>query len=89
MAQEHSDSPPAIDHSDRNKRTGLLLFVVYLALYGGFMAWNVISPASMATPVLLGMNLAIVYGFGLIIAALCLAIAYVILANRGQRDQAR
>jgi uncharacterized membrane protein (DUF485 family) len=89
MAQEHDDSPPAIDHSDRNKRTGLLLFVVYLAMYGGFMAWNVISPSSMATPVLLGMNLAIVYGFGLIIAALGLAIAYAILANRGQRGQAQ
>ncbi len=85
MAQEHDDSPTAIDHSDRNKRTGLLLFVVYLTLYGGFMAWNVISPSSMATPVLLGMNLAIVYGFGLIVAALVLAVAYVILANRGQQ----
>jgi len=84
MTHENDESPQAVQHDDRNRRTALLLFVVYLAMYGGFMAWNVISPASMATPVLLGMNLAIVYGFALIVAALLLAIAYVVLANRGQ-----
>jgi uncharacterized membrane protein (DUF485 family) len=58
------------------------LFAVYLSLYGGFMAWNVIAPVSMARPVLFGVNLAIVYGFGLIIVALVLALVYARYANQ-------
>lgn len=66
----------------RNRRAGLALFAVYLALYAGFMAWNVVDPSGMARPVLLGANLAIVYGFGLIAAALVLALLYVAICNR-------
>lgn len=68
----------------RNARYGLALFVLYLAFYAGFMALNVIDPVGMARPVLLGMNLAIVYGFGLIAAALVLALVYMALCRRGQ-----
>ena len=60
----------------------LSLFAVYLSLYGAFMAWNVVDPVSMARPVLFGMNLAIVYGFGLILVALVLSLAYARYANR-------
>jgi len=60
----------------RNARIGLILFCVYLTLYGGFVLLNAFSPDSMeATPVA-GVNLAILYGFGLIIAALLLALIY-------------
>ncbi len=66
----------------RNARYGLILFAVYLALYAGFMAVSTLSPRAMAAPVLLGINLAIVYGFGLIIAALVLALIYMALCGR-------
>lgn len=69
----------------RNARYGLLLFAVYLALYAGFMALNVVDPVAMARPVWLGMNLAIVYGFVLIIAALALALVYMVLCRRPAR----
>ena len=60
----------------RNARIGLILFCVYLALYGGFVFLNAFSAESMeATPVS-GVNLAIIYGFGLIISAIILSVVY-------------
>ena len=64
-----------------NAKLGLVLFFVYLALYGGFMALSVLNPKLMASPVLMGVNLAIVYGFGLIFAALLLACVYMALCK--------
>jgi uncharacterized membrane protein (DUF485 family) len=60
----------------RNARMGLVLFAVYLVLYGGFVLLNAFSPETMeATPVA-GINVAILYGFGLIIAAFVMALLY-------------
>jgi len=73
----------------RNARLGLMLFSVYLLLYGGFMALNVMSPKRMAEPALFGLNLAIVYGFGLIVAALVLALVYMALCKPEQKGDAK
>ena len=59
-----------------NARLGLYLFAVYLLLYGGFVFLNAFAPQTMeATPVA-GVNLAVLYGFALILAALLLALLY-------------
>lgn len=64
-----------------NARLGVRLFFVYLLLYGGFVLINAFAPAKMeATPVA-GLNLAILYGFGLIIGALVLSLVYGALCN--------
>jgi uncharacterized membrane protein (DUF485 family) len=60
----------------RNARVGLVLFCVYLVLYGGFVGLNAFSPATMEETPIAGVNLAILYGFGLIVAALLLALLY-------------
>lgn len=60
----------------RNARIGLVLFGVYLLLYGGFVLLNAFSPDTMAVKPVAGINLAILYGFGLIAAALVLALLY-------------
>lgn len=65
----------------RNTRLGLVLFTVYLLLYGGFTTLTVMNPKLMAEPSLFGLNLAILYGFGLIIAALALALLYMTLCK--------
>jgi uncharacterized membrane protein (DUF485 family) len=57
-------------------RLGLSLFAVYLLLYGGFVLLAAFSPQSMEATPLAGVNLAIWYGFGLIVAALVLALIY-------------
>ena len=60
----------------RNSRIGLVLFGIYLVLYGGFVLLNAFSPETMEKTPMAGVNLAILYGFGLIIAALALALLY-------------
>jgi len=65
----------------RNARMGLALFAIYLVLYGGFVLVNAFSPESMeATPVA-GINVAILCGFGLIIAAFVMALLYGVLCD--------
>ncbi|MCO6046000.1 DUF485 domain-containing protein [Aeoliella sp. ICT_H6.2] len=66
---------------DRNARIGLVLFAAYIALYGGFMLLNAFAPSSMRWIPALGINLAIWYGFGLIISAVVLALLYGALCN--------
>jgi uncharacterized membrane protein (DUF485 family) len=65
-----------IETISRNTRLGLKLFTVYLALYGGFVFLNTFSPAKMEVVIFAGLNLAIVYGFTLIIAAFVMALTY-------------
>jgi len=59
-----------------NSRIGIVLFAVYLLLYGGFVFLNAFAADVMETTPIAGVNLAILYGFGLIIAALVLALIY-------------
>lgn len=60
----------------RDSRIGLVLFFVYLALYGGFVLINTFSPETMEATPIAGINVAILYGFGLIIAAFLMALLY-------------
>ncbi|MCI0333369.1 MAG: DUF485 domain-containing protein [Planctomycetes bacterium] len=62
--------------STRNSRIGLMLFAIYLVLYGGFVLLAAFSPQTMEATPLAGVNLAIWYGFGLIVAAILLALVY-------------
>jgi uncharacterized membrane protein (DUF485 family) len=71
-----------------NARTGLILFAVYLVLYGGFVLINAFSPETMESTPFAGINLAILYGFGLIVAALVLSLVYGFLCrNSGDAGQ--
>jgi len=71
----------------RNSRIGYFLFSLYLLLYGGFVLLNTFSPETMeATPVA-GVNVAILYGFGLIISAFVLALIYGIFAGSSEGEQ--
>lgn len=60
----------------RNARIGLRLFVVYLLFYVGFVFLNAFSPDVMSATPVAEVNLAILYGFGLIVSAFFLAILY-------------
>ncbi|WP_437187152.1 DUF485 domain-containing protein [Planctomicrobium sp. SH668] len=60
----------------KNARIGLWLFAVYLLLYSGFVGLNAYSPATMALTPVPGLNLAILYGFFLIVFALVLSLVY-------------
>ena len=68
-----------------NTRMGLVLFAVYVAFYGGFMALSGLRPAAMSRPFLAGVNLAVIYGFALIVLALGLALAYMKVCRKSSR----
>ena len=67
-----------------NTRTGLLLFAVYVIFYGGFMALSAFWPGVMSEPFLGGVNLAVIYGFALIVAAVALALLYMRLCRKAK-----
>jgi hypothetical protein len=55
---------------------GVWMFLAYALFYASFVAINLISPLTMGKDVFLGLNLATVYGFSLIIVALVEALIY-------------
>ena len=71
-----------------NARLGLVLFFVYLALYAGFVVINAFAPSLMEWRPWGGLNLAILYGFGLILAAFVLAAVYGVMCRSETSDAA-
>ncbi len=67
-------------------KLGIYMFIVYALIYGGFVGINLYDAELMETIVLCGMNLAVVYGFGLIILALVQALIYNWLCTRKERQ---
>ena len=72
VSEEKSD--PIVERY--NARLGLFLFAVYLLAYSAFVIINAFWPALMDRVVAAGLNLAVVYGLGLIVGALILALIY-------------
>lgn len=69
-------------------RSGFVLFWIYVALYGGFMALVLVRPDLLSWRPFGGVNLAILSGLGLIVAAFVLAAVYMLLragCREGQR----
>ena len=61
------------------------MFVLYAIVYAGFVAINLVAPSLMEAIVLAGLNLAVVYGFGLIGFALGLALLYNAMCMREEK----
>lgn len=65
------------DHAiEYKRRIGAYMFALYGFIYAGFVAINIVKPVLMEKIILGGLNLAVIYGFGLIIFALILALIY-------------
>jgi uncharacterized membrane protein (DUF485 family) len=67
-----------------NTRMGVILFIVYVLFYGGFMALSAFWPEVMSKPFLCDANLAVVYGFALIAVALVLALIYMKVCRKSK-----
>jgi uncharacterized membrane protein (DUF485 family) len=65
----------------RSSRLGMSLFAIYLVLYGGFVFLNTFSPTTMEALPWAGINVAVLYGFALIIGAVVLAFIYGIFSS--------
>lgn len=66
-------------------RIGLVMFIFYAVIYAGFVAINVLKPILMESIILAGLNLAVVYGFGLIVLALILALIYNMICTKKEK----
>jgi len=67
-------------------KLGVIMFVAYTPIYLAFIIISVISPSFMAKDVG-SLNVAIVYGFGIIILAIIQAVVYnAICSNKEKHD---
>lgn len=77
MLHEPAPKDDAVDHAtDFKSALGVKLFWVYAVVYAGFVAIGLLAIHKYETIIFAGLNLAVVYGFGLIIFALALALVY-------------
>ena len=65
-------------------RVGLILFAIYGLIYAGFVLINTFAPQAMGQIVLASLNLAVVYGFGLIILAIVMGLIYNVICSRAE-----
>ncbi len=63
---------------------GLILFLIYSLIYLGFVMINALRPSLMEIQVVWGLNLACVYGFGLIILAIVMGTIYNAMCTRAE-----
>ncbi len=73
MMHEPSRESPNLP---RASRVGLALFGIYVLLYAGFITLVLVRPDIVAKRPFGGVNLAIICGLGLIVAAIVLATAF-------------
>lgn len=76
------DHGPSVEYHECDEllaykqKTGLRLFFIYSGIYGVFVFLNVLFPSMMESVIFFGLNLAIVYGIGLILIAIILGLFY-------------
>jgi uncharacterized membrane protein (DUF485 family) len=87
MLHKPTESPIEEDHAISYKtRLGVQMFFVYALVYAGFVLINIIKPVLMETEIIFGLNLAVVYGFGLIILSLIMALVYNYLCVKKEKS---
>jgi len=76
MLHEPANQPKEEKSSRKKALLGIKLFFVYLFIYSGFVFIGIVNPELMGKRIVFGLNLAIVYGFGLIIIAIVMGWIY-------------
>lgn len=72
--------------SEYKKNLGIVLFIIYALIYAGFVAINTVAPKIMETQIFFGLNLAVVYGFGLIVFAIVSGLIYNALCTQKEDE---
>lgn len=86
MLHEPAASSGPDPATDYKTSLGVKLFIVYCVVYTIFVLINVFSNQTMAVELFLGLNVAVVYGFGLIVFALVLALVYNALCSAKEAE---
>ncbi|PKP00191.1 MAG: hypothetical protein CVU13_01385 [Bacteroidetes bacterium HGW-Bacteroidetes-8] len=68
--------------TSKKTRLGVILFLFYTLVYGGFVLIGLVNPELMGLHVIGAQNLAIVYGFGLILLAIIMGFIYNAVCTR-------
>jgi uncharacterized membrane protein (DUF485 family) len=71
----HQETGPDLA-SKKKSRLGVILFLFYTAMYFGFVIIGVFFPDIMGNTAFGGLNLAVIYGFGLILLAIVMGFIY-------------
>ena len=86
MLHKPAKTPTEKDHAKAYKtRLGVQMFFVYALVYVGFVLINITKPVLMEKEIILGLNMAVVYGFGLIILSMIMALIYNYLCVRKEK----
>lgn len=81
--QSNTVSDQDTDYATQKKsKLGIKFFFLYLLFYSAFVIIGVLNYELFAIEVFRGINLAVIYGFGLIIFAVLLGILYNFLCSR-------
>lgn len=67
-------------------RIGIYMILLYALVYFGFIVINISNPLLMEKIIFSGLNLAVVYGIGLIIFALILALIYNSMCSKKEAE---
>lgn len=80
MADERRDKGES-EVERHNRRLGMRLFLVYLLVYVGFVGMMMVNYRWGGAQLMAGLNVAVVYGMGLIVGAMALSVIYTWLAR--------
>ncbi len=83
------DHGPAVElgedkASSYKSRLGVKLFIIYSIVYAVFVAINVASPETMEIKAIFNLNLAVTYGFFLILLAIIMGLFYNHLCTKAE-----
>ena len=84
MLHEPAEKSEKDGASDYKAKLGLILFGFYSLIYAGFVLINTLDSQLMGNEVVAGLNLAVVYGFGLIILAIIMGLVYNVACTRAE-----
>ncbi len=74
MSNQPADQEQVFER--RKSGIGVRMTLIYSLIYAGFVALSVFRPESMGARAVLGLNLAVAYGLGLIVIAIVFALVY-------------
>jgi uncharacterized membrane protein (DUF485 family) len=73
----------------KKTKLGVILFIAYLAIYTGLVVIGTLYPDSLGSRALASLNLAVVYGMGLIILAAILGLFYNYFCTKYEKQMNR
>ncbi|HBE70054.1 MAG TPA: DUF485 domain-containing protein [Planctomycetaceae bacterium] len=76
-----------VKHTPSGSRLGLTLFFLYAAFYAGFVLVNAFFVPWAEWQPIQGLNLAVLWGFSLIVVALILAVIYGLANHDDDQEQ--